>query len=301
MYLNRKLRVSHFSFGLILFFLAVSLDAAEDKTKHHLFRPTPKNLMREMSTDRPDQTESPYTVDAGHVQIEIDAINATFDRTRAVTIDNVKERSVSYGAFNFKIGLLHNVDLQFLVDTHVRQRTEDLDAYFTAEGEDMEVAVTKASGLGDVQTRLKINLWGNDAGTTAFAIMPFFKWPLPQSDVRNGQLEGGVIFPLAIALPLDFGLGLQTQIDFVSIEEKDYQVELFNTLTVGRDLIGPLAAYVEFAALLKPQTDDEWQGQVDVGFTISPINNIQFDFGCNFGVTPSAPDYNPFLGLTLRL
>ena len=31
--------------------------------------------MREMSTDRPDKTESPYTVDAGHFQIEWDLFN----------------------------------------------------------------------------------------------------------------------------------------------------------------------------------------------------------------------------------
>jgi hypothetical protein len=35
-----------------------------DKSQFHLFNPTPKALMRELSTDRPDQTESPYTVDA---------------------------------------------------------------------------------------------------------------------------------------------------------------------------------------------------------------------------------------------
>jgi hypothetical protein len=48
------------------------LNAAEraDKSGYHLFRPTPRELMRELSTDRPDQTESAYTVDAGHVQLE---------------------------------------------------------------------------------------------------------------------------------------------------------------------------------------------------------------------------------------
>jgi hypothetical protein len=36
--------------------------------------------MREMSTDRPDQTESAYTVDAGHFQVEMDLVSAMFDR-----------------------------------------------------------------------------------------------------------------------------------------------------------------------------------------------------------------------------
>src|SRR5688572_22582399 len=45
--------------------------AAADKSAYTLFNPTPRELMREMSTDRPDVTESSKTVDAGHVQVEL--------------------------------------------------------------------------------------------------------------------------------------------------------------------------------------------------------------------------------------
>ena len=47
-------------------------DAPADKSVYHLFHPTPFALMRELNTDRPDKTESPFTVDAGHYQIELD-------------------------------------------------------------------------------------------------------------------------------------------------------------------------------------------------------------------------------------
>ena len=46
-----------------------------NKSQYHLFNPTPTGLMRELSTDRPDKTESPYTVDAGHLQIEVDLLS----------------------------------------------------------------------------------------------------------------------------------------------------------------------------------------------------------------------------------
>ena len=39
----------------------------KDKSGYTLLTATPANLMRDMSTDRPDQTESPYTVDAGAI------------------------------------------------------------------------------------------------------------------------------------------------------------------------------------------------------------------------------------------
>src|SRR5687767_2381830 len=48
-----------------------------DKSGYHLFDPTPRALMREMSTDRPDTTESPRTVDAGHFQLEMSFVDFT--------------------------------------------------------------------------------------------------------------------------------------------------------------------------------------------------------------------------------
>jgi hypothetical protein len=37
-----------------------------------------------------------------------------------------------------------------------------------------------------------------------------------------------------------------------------------------------------------------------VGWTYAIDDNVQLDWGCNFGVTKSAPDYNPFVGLSFR-
>jgi hypothetical protein len=39
-----------------------------DKGGYNLFNPAPRELMRELTPDRPDKTESPYAVDAGHIQ-----------------------------------------------------------------------------------------------------------------------------------------------------------------------------------------------------------------------------------------
>ena len=37
-----------------------------DKNQYNLFNPTPDELMRELNADRPDKTDCPFTVDAGH-------------------------------------------------------------------------------------------------------------------------------------------------------------------------------------------------------------------------------------------
>ena len=263
--------------------------APPDKSTYNLFNPTPRELMREMSTDRPDQTESPNTVDAGHFQMEMDLVKATFDHDTSGGGD-VRTEVWEVAPVNLKLGLLNNVDIQFVLDTYIHSRVEDRAAN----------TVDRASGFGDLQTRLKINLWGNDGGSTAFAMMPFVKWPLPESSLRNGKTEGGIIFPWAVELPAGWGLGGIVEFDFVSDGGGGGDTEYFNTIALSHDIYGNLGGYVEFAALVTPESGGEWQGQVDVGLTYAVNKDTQLDFGCNFGVTKAAPDFNPFIGLSWR-
>ena len=72
LFLNRRGSLIVALFATIL---VTAADQASDKSKYHLFHPTPDRLLRDLSTDRPDLTESPYTVDAGHFQIETDFVN----------------------------------------------------------------------------------------------------------------------------------------------------------------------------------------------------------------------------------
>lgn len=265
--------------------LAGSEPGGDDKWRYNLFNPTPADQLREMSTDRPDQTESAYTVDAGHFQVEMDLVSAVFDRAGDV-------QTRGWGtSLNLKAGLLNNVDIQFVLEPYVSVRQKDLQA-----GE-----ADTSSGFGEFQTRVKVNLWGNDGGKTAMAIMPFIKWPLPESDLRNGETEGGIILPWAVELPAEWRLGGIVEFDFVSDDGGNRDTEYFNTIALSHDVVGDLGAYVEFAALLTPENGESWQGQVDLGFTYALNKNTQFDFGCNFGVTDSAPDFNPFIGFSWRL
>jgi hypothetical protein len=264
-------------------------EASPDKSQFHLFNPAPRERMREMSTDRPDQTEAPRTVDAGHFQVELDFVNAIFDRERRSGQD-VRTEAWSIAPLNLKVGLLNNVDLQLVLDPSVRVRVRDRVAR----------TVDSASGFGDLQTRLKINLWGNDGGRSALGIMPFVKWPLPESDLRNGDTEGGVIVPFSLDLGQGWGLGAMTEVDFVSDGRGDHDTEFVNSLTVGRDLSDRLGMYAEFFSVVGTAPGFRWQGQVGVGWTFAFGDDVQLDWGCNFAVTRSAPDYNPFIGLSFR-
>ena len=261
-----------------------------DKSEYHLFNPTPRELMRDMSTDRPDITESPYTVDAGHFQVEMDLVSFTYDRHNAERSDTRVE-SWSFANANLKVGLLNNVDLQLVAPIFNRVRTDD------------RAAGTKTvnSGFGDLTVRLKMNLWGNDGGKTAFAAMPFVKLPTNQDDLGNHAIEGGLILPLAIELPGGWSMGLMAEFDFNQDGDGGgYHTEFVDSITFSHDIVGQLGGYVEFVSIISTELDAEWIGTVDLGLTFAVTDDIQLDAGVNIGVARAADDVSPFVGISWR-
>ena len=73
--------------------------------------------MRPLSADRPDTTESPRTVDAGHIQIESSFFEFTRDQRNSASQTDV---SHSFLATNVKLGLFNHVDVQLLVEPYAR-------------------------------------------------------------------------------------------------------------------------------------------------------------------------------------
>ena len=249
-----------------------------DKNGCNLFNPTPATLLRELTPDRPDKTESPYTVDAGHFQLEMDFANYTYDKS-----DGTTTKAWNVAPVNIKVGLLNNVDLQFVFDNYLHVRTEDRVA---------GTSVTQ-SGVGDFTTRLKVNLWGDDGGRTAFA---------PSTDnLGNNVVEGGIVFPLAVKLPHGFDLGLETAVSFLRDDnDSSYHEYFINSVTLDHVLIGKLNGYLEFFSDINTVSHAGWVGTVDTGLEFLVTENIQLDCGCNFGVTRAADDFNPFVGITVR-
>jgi hypothetical protein len=263
------------------------VDGGPEKGAYTLFHPTPRDLMRELSTDRPDKTESPYTVDAGHFQLEMDFANFI-----ATDIDGVRAQAFNIAPINLKLGLLNQVDLQFVFDSYLHLRTHDRAA---------KPKQTTQSGIGDFATRLKINLWGDDGGETAFALLPFVNFPTNTDGLGKNAVEGGLLLPLAIKLPAGFDLGTEAGFGFFRNGfDSDYHAEFVQSVTVGRDIVGKLGGYVEFFSNLSTEPHSGWVATVDAGIVYLLTENIQLDGGCNFGVTRAADDFNPFTGVTIR-
>ena len=82
---------------------------AVDKSAFNLFNPTPTEYLRAMDRDGPGTTESPYTVDAGHFQVEMTLVDYTYDRE---PFDAMTKRFEAWeiASMNLKLGLLNQLD-----------------------------------------------------------------------------------------------------------------------------------------------------------------------------------------------
>jgi hypothetical protein len=253
------------------------------KRAYTLFRPVPRALLRTLSTDRPDATESAYSVDAGHFQVETDVLRLGRSRFEA---QQSAQQELSFNHANLKMGLTHNVDLQVVVESYTVQ----------TEGEGS--SGTRRAGFGDVTVRLKRNLWGNDGGPTAFALMPFVKLPTGRS-CGNGAWEGGIVTPFSVQLPHDFTLGTQLQATLNRDSEvKEHYLELAPTLTVGHDLYKTLGGFVELATAWDTRNPG-WTATLNGGPTLRLGDNLQLDTGINLALTKDTQT-TYFLGLSFR-
>ena len=79
-----------------------------------------------------------------------------------------------------------------------------------------------------------------------------------------------------------------------------YHADHVVTATVGFDLTDKFGMYVEGVAVFPGEKTGDFVAQADIGWTYAPTENLQFDIGANFGMTDSAPDATPFLGVSIR-
>ena len=266
------------SFAILAGCLATGKEPAPapvaDKSDYSFSRPTPDSLLRELSPDRPDATESPVTVDAGRVAIEV----SVYDWRR----DGNDEVSTLL-ATNLKLGLDHRTDLQVVFDAF---SWED-----PASGSGLE-------GFGDVQVRLKRNLWGNDGGDTALALFPYVKIPTGTS-LSNDEWEGGLIVPFSAQLSERVGLGLMAEIDYVYDEDsRDHQFELLHSAVLGVDLTERFGAFVEYIGITGE--GNPYRSYGAGGVTLSINDHFVLDCGAQVGLNDAAEDIGLSFGFTRR-
>lgn len=288
----KRARVTRMAAGMCMALGAAGDVVAADKSQYSLFRPTPERLLRDMTTDRPDTTESPFTVDAGHVQVESNLFG--YARSRPDEEGAVTD-TFEFASTNIRIGLSNNTEINFVWQPYGIARTRALDPADSA----------RDSGIGGFDIRGKVNLWGNDTFEktgSALALLPYITLPTNEDNGISPEfVEGGVIVPLALALPHNFGLGLNGGVTWVrSDATSGYHAEYLASASLAYEWGDRLGTYYEVTATFN--TEDS-RGDVVVlatGVTYAVTDNLQLDAGVNFGVTEAADRVNPFVGVSRR-
>jgi hypothetical protein len=237
---------------------------------------------RELSTDRPDRTESAYTVPAGRWQVEMDVLGWTRDRAGGTTFDGL-----GVATSNIKRGLHPRADLQVVIEPWNASRLSAPD-----------LPDVEHSGFGDVTVRLKLNLWGNDGGPTALAVMPYATFPAGVEGIGAEGGQGGLIVPLALELPGGWGAGLMAEIDRFRDDAGGLATGWVFSATASHAIAGELSGYLELFSLLVE--GEPWAGTGDAGLTYGVTPDVQLDGGVNLGLTDEVEDFTLFLGLSVR-
>ncbi len=233
------------------------------------------DFQRELSPDRPDTTESPYTVE--HFQIESSLW--TFSRDRE---SGIKTETWSIGEMNLKTALSSSQDLQLVLRPWIHEQSTD--------GETSE-------GFGDMELRLKWNLWGNDSGKTAGAVMPYVSIP-SHTAVSTGEWEGGVIFPIAIELTDKLGLGMQIEAARAwNDDDSEYDWDILHSAVLGISITEKLGAFIEYVGIAG---DGAYEAIGNIGLTWASTENLQWDIAIGYGLNDAAEDFTIAQGVSFR-
>jgi len=257
----------------------------EQARPYSFLNPTPREFRRPLAADRPDATESPYSLDAGALQLELSFVEYTFD-------DNASGQSdtLDVAPFLLRYGLTESTDLQF---TWTPYSTTDGDA-------------GDADGTGDIGLRLKINLHGNDRGPFAVGVLPFVTFPTGDDEIGSGNVEGGVIIPasydLSEVIAEGWGIGGQVQFDFTEDGDGEGTVGGFaHTLVLGIPVSERIGVYAEYIGQIALEQGDDYSPSLSGGATYGIDEDTQLDLGIVAGLdNDDTQDLKLFAGVTLR-
>lgn len=234
--------------------------------------------------------DGPWTVDAGHFQLETYAISYAHNHSTDWGADTTSDLW-SAGSFTLKVGVLNNLDAEVSWTPYSWVRQHDNNTGLT----------TRQQGFGDVIARFKLNLWGNDGGSTALAVLPFVKLPTNQDDLGNNHVEGGLVIPFGVELPRGWWMILINEFHCLhGFYDDSYHPAFANTVYLWHQIHGNLSAFVDFYSWASTERGVPWWGSVDLGLTYLWSKNVQLDLGVSVGVSDAADDVNPYLGVSFR-
>src|SRR5947209_4145408 len=268
-------------------------DHPADKWRYNLFNPVPRDELRDMDTDRPNATNTPHTIDAGHVQLEAGLVDYLYDRIRDYPIDE-RTDAWAFGQLNFRLGVLNDLEVNAAFNSYQTSLTHEYRAGKR----------TTSHGFGDTVVGGKLNLWGNEAveapWASALAVQPQFKIPTARG-VSGDRFEWTVVFPFLVDLPHAWHLSLQPgYAELRNSSNTGYVSSLLAAASIDRVVWHSIDVYVEYSAVATRERHTKASQTLDVGATYPLTKNVVLDTGVNIGLNKASNTLEWLAGVSVR-
>ncbi|MFD2719534.1 transporter [Hymenobacter monticola] len=249
-------------------------------------KPVPRNRLRELQPDRPGVTESPFTVDAGHFQLEMDALRLI----NSGSGNDGKNRELHLAYSMLKLGLSRRTDLQLELPLYsvAKQRPSDADDW-----------QERHAGFGDVTVRVKHNFVGDDQlGKFAMSVIGYVRLP-SGGNVGDGAAEYGVVLPIDLELSDKANLEAQVEADLKYDRETNQRyVRFVPSMALEYDLTEKVGLVTEAVAMWNTE-QRRWQTSANIAPIFKVTPNLQLDLGTHLALN-RLTDHEYFVGLTFR-
>lgn len=241
-----------------------------------------------MSTDRPDKTESPYTLMPGTFQIETSLYSISEDKS--VASGGAKDTTkVVINDLHLRAGVTENGEIQFMIPSYIEEEIR-------SSGNR-----NRAYGVGDLVARYRHNMAGNAGGDFAWAVMPYLKVPTANEPLGTDEIEGGLYFPFGFKLPNEWSMGTMFGLHHAFDGDDDWRTDYEMTWVFSRSLVADLSGFFELYSRFSDQASYRAESTFDVGLTWQWAEDLQADAGIFLGITEAAIDQEYFLGLSWRI
>ena len=235
--------------------------------------------------DRPGKATGTCIVPVGHWQVETGVADWTEQ-------DGGGERdtSLAIGETTMKYGLTDrsNIEVDVAPWQHATSR------FAGARESD--------SGFGDINLLFKELLTSPDAPVQV-AALPLVKIPTASHSLGNGKWEGGLLIPIAFAIPkTKLGIGLTPEIDWAADGDGEgHHAAMVQVVSLGWAANDRLNLSAELWG--------EWdwdpagttrQASADGSIAYLLSNNVQLDAGANLGLNRVTPDVELYGGFSIR-
>ena len=282
-----------FTFSLFCAAILAGDEGKSDLGNYSLFNPAPKESLRPLQSEGFDRVMNPFTVDAGHFQMEANLGELYYTSSRGTfpsgTTYNFRAEQFAW-APTFKVGLLDNLDFE-VTPTYFRQSTRQAGTF---PGGFPYTIKNDFNNFGRITTAAKVNLWGNNEGTTSFALKPYLSIP-----TQNGDLLGGVEAAAAFRLPQQMTLKLSSGIEAIENNRHATFCQFANGLTLDKMFGRKTTVFINLNAYITSQKSQDWWGYTGFGAAYNLTKNFQVYAGMRFGLE-AGYDYDPYVGITWR-